>query len=239
MKIKIRNLDVNYIQYGSGSDILLLHGWGQNIEMMKPLGDNLAYNHRITIIDFPGFGMSDEPDFPWKISDYVVFLEEFINAVNIKKPTIMGHSFGGRVAIAYSANHTINKLVLFGSPCIRKDNQEPLSVKLLKLLKKLPYMNGVAEFMKKYIGSPDYKAASVMMRKVLVNVVNEDLSNYAKKIEEPTLLIWGDKDTAAPIEEARVLETIMIDAALIELPGTHYVYLECLPQVIKILESFI
>lgn len=239
LKIKIRNLDINYIQYGSGSDILLLHGWGQNIEMMRPLGDNLCSNHRITIVDFPGFGLSSEPDYPWSISDYVLFLEEFIKEVGIKKPTIMGHSFGGRVSIAYSADHAIEKLVLFGSPCIRNDSHVPLSVKILKSLKKIPGMNGISEIMKKYIGSDDYKAASPMMRKVLVNVVNEDLSNYAKKIEEPTLLIWGDKDTAAPVEDARVLEKIMIDAALIVLPGTHYVYLECLPQVIRILESFI
>ena len=61
MKIKINNINVNYIQYGEGSDVLLLHGWGQNIQMMKPLGDNLCSNHRITIIDSPGFGESDEP----------------------------------------------------------------------------------------------------------------------------------------------------------------------------------
>ena len=58
MKIKIDNLNINYIQYGEGSDILLLHGWGQNIEMMKFLGDNFADNHRITILDFPEFGES-------------------------------------------------------------------------------------------------------------------------------------------------------------------------------------
>ena len=61
MKIKIKDIDVNYIQYGKGKDIILLHGWGQNIEMMKPIGDNLANNYRITIIDFPGFGESEEP----------------------------------------------------------------------------------------------------------------------------------------------------------------------------------
>lgn len=239
LKIKIRNLNINYIQYGSGSDILLLHGWGQNIEMMKPLGDNLCSNHRITIIDFPGFGLSDEPDSPWNISDYVLFLEEFIKAVDIKRPIIMGHSFGGRVAIAYSADHAIEKLVLFGSPCIRRDNQVSFGVKILKTLKKLPGLDSISEFMKKYIGSEDYRSASPMMRKVLVNVVNEDLSSYAQKIEEPTLLIWGDRDEAAPVEDARILEKMMLDAALIILPGTHYVYLECLPQVIKILESFI
>ena len=92
--------------------------------------------------------------------------------------------------------------------------------------------------MKKYIGSRDYKAASPIMRKVLVNTVNEDLSNYAKQIEEPTLLIWGDRDTEAPVEEAKELEKIMIDAALIILPGSHYAYIENLQQVVNILNNF-
>ena len=100
-------------------------------------------------------------------------------------------------------------------------------------------MDKLGEEMKKYIGSRDYKAASPIMRQTLVNVINEDLSSYARKIEEPTLLIWGEANTEAPVDEARELEKIMIDAALIILPGTHYAYLENLGQVINILNSFL
>lgn len=239
MKVKIDNIDINYIQYGEGKDILLLHGWGQNIEMMKPIGDSFCDKFRITIIDFPGFGESDEPENSWTIADYSNMLEKFVKILDIKKPVIMGHSFGGRVAIRYSANNSIDKVVLFGSPCVRKQKELPFHVKVLKGLKKLPGMNAFGEYMKNYIGSRDYKAASPIMRETLVNVVNEDLSNYAKEIEEPTLLIWGEYDEEAPVEDARVLESIMLDAALILLPGTHYAYLENLPRVVSILESFI
>ncbi|MCI5789908.1 MAG: alpha/beta hydrolase [Tenericutes bacterium] len=239
MKIKIDNLNINYIQYGEGSDILLLHGWGQNIEMMKFLGDNFADNHRITILDFPGFGESDEPLSPWTIKDYSLLIEKLVKELDIKKPVVMGHSFGGRVAIYYSSNNPIEKLVLFGSPCIRKDKELPLSVKILKGIKKLPGMDKLGEYMKQYIGSRDYKAASPIMRQTLVNVVNEDLTPYAMQIEEPTLLIWGQDDTEAPVSDAKELEQIMNDAALIVLPGTHYAYLENLNQVVNILNSFI
>lgn len=239
MKIKVKDTLVNYIQYGEGKDIILLHGWGQNIEMMKPIGDNLAGNFRITIIDFPGFGESEEPSEAWNISNYANMLELLVKELKIKKPIVMGHSFGGRVAIRYSANNPIEKLVLFGSPCVRLQQKQPLKVRILKKLKTLPGMDKFGEFMKKYIGSRDYKAASPMMRQILVNTVNEDLSAYASQIEEPTLLIWGDNDTEAPIEEAKMLEKIMPDAALIVLPGTHYAYLENLGQVINILYSFL
>ena len=239
MKIKVKDLDVNYIQYGKGKDILLLHGWGQNIEMMKFIGDNFSDRFRITILDFPGFGESEEPHETWTIDKYSEMLEEFVKKVDVKKPIVMGHSFGGRVAIRYSARNAIEKLVLFGSPCIRIQENLPLKVKMLKGLKKIPGMNGIGEYMKQFIGSRDYKAASPVMRQTLVEVVNEDLSKYAREIEEPTLLIWGDHDDEAPLSDAKELEKIMIDAALIVLPGTHYAYIENLQQVVNILNSFI
>lgn len=238
MEVNVKGLKINYIQYGKGKDIVLLHGWGQNIEMMQPLGDPFSDRYRITILDLPGFGKSDEPKEAWTISNYNEMLEEFLSLLNVKKPIMIGHSFGGRLAIRYSAEHPIEKLVLFGSPCIRIKEELPVTVKILKSLKQVPGLDNLGEYMKKYIGSRDYKAASPIMRKTLVEVVNEDLSVYAREIEEPTLLIWGDQDTEAPVREAKELEKIMIDAGLILLPGTHYAYLENLPRVINILESF-
>ena len=239
MKIKVKNVNVNYIQYGEGKDVILLHGWGQNIEMMKPLGNCLCDKCRITILDLPGFGESEEPDYDWGVYEYSLMLEEFVEKTGIKKPIVIGHSFGGRIAIRYSSNNPIEKLILFGSPCIRVKEELSFTVKLLKKIKKLPGLNEIGEYMKKYIGSRDYKNASNTMRKVLVKTVNEDLSKYAREIEEPTLLIWGDQDAEAPLKDAKELEKIMIDAALIVLPGTHYAYLENLGQVAAILNNFI
>lgn len=236
----IRNININYIQYGNetGKNIVLLHGWGQNIEMMAPLGNNLTDYH-ITILDFPGFGNSSEPLTSLTIYDYVEILEELLIELKIKKPIIMGHSFGGRVAILYAARNPVEKLVLFGSPCIR-DNRKSIKESILKSLKKLPGMEKIGEFAKNYIGSTDYKNASPVMRETLVNVINEDLSKYAMKIECPTLLIWGTNDEAAPIEDARKLEGLLVDGGLVELEGyTHYAYLEALPQVINILRNFL
>ncbi len=239
MKTKIQDVNINYIQYGEGKDIVLLHGWGQNIEMMKPLGDNFSDRFRITILDLPGFGESEEPKETWNIDKYAEVLKEFLQQVGVKKPIIMGHSFGGRLAIRYAAKNLVEKLVLFGSPCIRHEEKLSWKVKVLKKLKTLPGMNQIGEYMKQYIGSRDYKAASPVMRQTLVEVVNEDLSKYAKEIKEPTLLIWGEQDTEAPVNEAQELESIMTDAALIILPGTHYAYLENLGNVVNILNNFI
>lgn len=240
MTINIRNININYIQYGSGSDVVLLHGWGQNIAMMKPIGDRLQKNHRITILDFPGFGDSEEPKTALTVYDYCEILEELLKKLKVKKPVIMGHSFGGRIAIIYASRNEVEKVVLFGSPCIRKEVKPSLKLRMLKSLKKIPGINKLEGFAKNHMGSRDYKNASEIMKKILVNVVNEDLSKCAKKINVPTLLIWGDRDTEAPVEDAKELEKIIPDAGLIVLPNsTHYAYLENLPQVINILNNFL
>lgn len=235
---KIDISKVNYIQYGSGDDIILLHGWGQNIQMMQPLGDLLASKFRITILDFPGYGNSPEPDEVLGVKDYAMIVHELVLKLKIKKPTLIGHSFGGRVAICYGALYDVNKIVLFGAPCVRVKKGLTLKEKILKKAKTLPGMGKIAEIAKNYIGSTDYKQASPKMREILVKTVNEDLSDYAKKIKVPTLLIWGEYDEAAPLEEARLLEKLLADGALIVLQGTHYCYLENLYQVKNIIVNF-
>ena len=112
--------------------------------------------------------------------------------------------------------------------------------KILKALKKVPILKNFESFAKKHIGSRDYRNASPVMREILVKTVNENLSECAKKIKCPTLLIWGENDTEAPIEDARELEKIMKDAALITYEnGTHYTYLEYLLPVTKVIDKFI
>lgn len=239
MTINVKNVELSYIQYGKGQDVVLLHGWGQNIEMMRPLGDSIKEGYRVTILDFPGFGESGEPDIVWTLSDYVECLHTFLEEVNVKEPILIGHSFGGRVAILYASIYKVKQLVLFGAPCVRLRKGLTMKEKLLKSAKKLPGMSGLAEKMKKHIGSVDYRNASPIMRDILVNTVNLDLSDAAKKIEVPTLLIWGENDTEAPLEEAKILEKLLIDGALIILPGTHYAYLENLPRVCAILNEFL
>lgn len=235
---KIKNIKINYKQYGEGKDVVLLHGWGQNIEMMNPLGNYLKADHKITIIDLPGFGLSEEPDYAYTIFDYAESLHELLNSLKIKNPILIGHSFGGRIAIVYASRYDVDKMVLFGSPCVRHEYKS-FKQSFYKSLKKIKIFSPVVNFMKKHMGSEDYRNATPRMREILVKTVNQDLSECARKVNCETLLIWGEDDTAVLVSEARELDELLSDSALIILAGTHYCYLENLHQVVNILNNFI
>ena len=139
-----------------------------------------------------------------------------------------------------SEKKKVEKVVLLAAPFKRSTKKNSFKVKLLKFMKKVPVIKELEHYMKSKIGSTDYRNASSVMRSVLVNTVNEDLTEYLKQIEVPTILIWGDLDTAVPVEDARYAETIMKDAGLIVYEGcTHYAYLERINQTINILNSFL
>lgn len=231
--------DINYIRYGNNKNrtIVMLHGWGQNIEMMKFIGDKL--DEDVLIIDLPGFGKSKEPDTVLSIYDYANLVHDLISNLEIKNIILIGHSFGGKIALAYASKYKVEKLVLLASPFKSKENKINIRAKVLKKLKKVPGLNKLEEFAKKHIGSTDYKNASGIMREILVKHVNLDITEDVKKITCPTLIIWGDNDECVPVSDGKLLEKLINDSGLIVFEGcTHYAYLERLDQLIRILNEF-
>lgn len=177
----IKDVDINYIDYGSGDNTLVfLHGWGQNIEMMKPIGDKIK-NNRIIIIDLPGFGNSPEPKTIWSMYDYADMVHELLESLDVSNPILLGHSFGGKISLIYASKYKTNKLVLFGSPFKQNIKKLSTKTKVLKSLKKVPGLNKLEGFAKKHIGSRDYKQASPFMRKILVDHVNLDITEEVKR----------------------------------------------------------
>ena len=242
MRKNINDVEINYIRYGNtdGENVVLLHGWGQNIEMMKPIGNALSKEFNVTIIDLPGHGESSEPPFPWHVFDYVNAVKKLLEELKIDNPILIGHSFGGKISLLYASMYKTEKLVLFGSPFKKEIQKLSLKTKILKSLKKVPLLNKLEGFAKKHIGSADYRNASDTMRKVLVNTVNLDITEEVKKINASTLIIWGTLDEAVPLEHAYELETLIKDAGVVVYENcTHYAYLENLNQTINVLYSFL
>lgn len=235
-------INVHYERYGNekGKTLVYLHGWGQNIEMMKPVGNPFASDFDIIIIDLPGHGKSSEPNSILQISDFVECVRSLIQKLKIKKPILIGHSFGGKISLLYASKYEVEKLVLFGSPFKKEIQKLSLKTKVLKKVKKVPGMHVFEEFAKKHIGSTDYKNASPIMRQILVSHVNLDITEDVKKINCPTIIIWGTNDDQVDISRAYELESLIPDAGLVVYDGcSHYAYLENLDQTVRIMDSFL
>ena len=231
INLDINGQYVNYLDYGNKKKdaIVLLHGWGQNIEMMQMLGEPFKNEYRIIIVDFPGFGLSPEPKRVIDVNDYTILIEELL----------IGHSFGGRVSVKFASRNDVKKVILL-SPALRGHDKKGLKTKILKSLKKVPVIKNLEGWAKNHIGSRDYRAASPIMKDVLVKTVNEDLSEDAKKIKAPVILIYGDMDSEVPEEDTKEYERLIPDCGLILYEGcTHYAYLERLNQTINIINNFI
>lgn len=208
--------------------------------MMKPVADPFSDEYNILIVDLPGYGLSSEPTYAWTVNDYVECFKEMFEKLNIEKPILVGHSFGGKISLLYASKYPVEKMVLFGSPFKKEIQKLSMKVKVLKTLKKVPVLNKLEGFAKKHIGSTDYRNASPLMREILVNTVNLDITEEVKKIKCPTLIIWGTLDEAVPLKRAYELEELIDDAGVVVYDNcTHYAYLERLNQTINVLWNFL
>ena len=242
MEFNYQDIVVNYSYYDNKAktNLVFLHGWGQNIQMMEPIAKPYMKKFNGLIIDLPGFGKSDEPKEVWDIYEYAKMVNSLVKKLKMSNPILIGHSFGGKISLCYATMFETRKLVLLASPYRKKIQRPSLKTRLLKLLKKVSFLKGLENYVKKHTGSTDYRNATEMMRKILVKHVNLDLTDELGKIKCPTLLIWGINDTAVPYNDAVDLEKLISNCGLVTYEGcTHYAYLERLAQTINVLNSFI
>ena len=236
------SIKINYKDYGKkdGSVIVYLHGWGQNIEMMEPIANPFIDTHRLIILDLPGFGSSKEPKTVWSLEDYADMVHTLLESLGIKKPNLIGHSFGGKISIIYASKYEVERMILLASPFEVKIKKPSLKIRILKKLAKVPGIGIIANKIKQNMGSTDYRNATPMMRNIMVKHVNTDATENAKQIKCPTFIIWGDVDAAVPVEDAYKLEKLIPDSGLTIYENcTHYAYLERLGQTNAIIKSFI
>ena len=252
MYTEIGGLKIRYLIEGQGDDILLLHGWGCKIEVYTQLINHLSRNHRVIVPDLPGFGESGEPKEPWDASAYADFVFAFAKELNLSSVTLMGHSNGGRVILKMmereSIPFSIKKIVLLDSAGVvpKKSVKQKLKQRIYKIGRTILSLKPVTmlfpdalENLRRKNGSADYNAASPIMRQTLVKLVNEDMTHLCGKIAAPTLLIWGENDTATPLSDGQLLERLIPGSGLVTVKGAgHYSFLEQPQFVHRVLDSF-
>lgn len=260
MNAIINGLNINYIDEGAGPLLIMLHGWGSNIDLFSGVIGFARKAYHVVAMDMPGFGKSDEPAEPMNVDAYVDFVLSFIKELYPQEKEIifLGHSMGGRIIIKLASgihdgriktDFVISKIILTDSAGVipvRTEEQKKRTSRY-KFYKNVLTKTGIAkafpgtiDSLQKKFGSADYAAASPVMRKSLVMNVNEDMVPYMPSVTQPTLLIWGDKDTATPLSDGQLMEKLMPEAGLAVINGAgHYTFLDNPYLYNRILGSFL
>lgn len=214
--------------------IIILHGWGLEGSKYKNLAGLLEKNNFFVLSpDLPGFGRESLISSNMNLDGYVQFLDDFLKENKVLNPILIGHSFGGRIAIKYTWHYPkkVDKLILTGVPIIRDKSFlkkiwfvsavmggkifRIFPDKISKRLRKILYF---------VIGEWDYyKSGS--LKEVFKNIVNEDLIRYVSEIKIPILLVWGRKDLITPVSDVykiknlnKLIEAVIIDGIGHKLP---------------------
>lgn len=250
-QLEVEGQRVSYQKSGSGPQaVIVMHGWGcraSTVDLLAraaTLPSTTVYN-----LDLPGFGDSPEPDAVWDVYDYARLVRSFCERLGLDSPVLIGHSFGGRLALILGARMPVAKIILVDAAGIkpRRTLRYYFKVYSFKIAKRLaPLLLGsrrgqaLIDKWRGKAGSSDYASATPKMRAIMSKVVNEDLRHFAPSIQAPTLLIWGENDTATPLSDARLLQRLIPDAGLVSYPGAgHYSYLDRPAQTAAVIQSFL
>lgn len=233
MIINFKTCDVNYEIVGSGEcELVFLHGWGGEIDSFKFICKYLKNEYRALFIDFPPFGKSTEMQKPWTIFDYAELVLEIMRKEKFKKPIIIGHSFGGRVASILASGGYAQKLMLVDSAGLKP--KRTLNYHLKRLNNKIRTKLG-----KKTKGSADFEALSPIMKKTFVNIVNTFLEKYVININIPTIIFWGQKDKETPLYMAKRFKRLIKNSELVIIKNAgHFAYLQDLNTFVNVLNLF-
>ena len=206
----------------------MLHGFGDTLESLKPLACLLSESRQVLLIDLPGFGKSPYDESLTSAQEMGEALVLFLRHKGIEQFDILGHSFGGKVAMTMSSHYPdlVRKSVLVGSSGLKRKRgfQETLHFRLIKGLGTLVKM--VDSILSKELFltwfSPRFASSDYQnfpkVRKILVRSINENIDTLIRSIQQPTLLLWGGLDTETPLEMGYRLKNMIKDSNIVVYP---------------------
>lgn len=246
-QIVIDGLLSSYIDEGQGATVLLLHGWGGDAGIFKNVLQQLSKTYRVLAVDFPGFGQSDEPGSIWGVEDYAEWTAQLMRRMRVEEPVVIGHSFGGRVALVLSARIKIRKLMLTGSaglttpPRMGKKVEYRIAGALSACLENSSprFFRWVRNVYIRCRGSRDYITSTSRMREILKKVIVQDLRDVALKVEVPTILIWGKDDKETPLSAGEEFARLIPNSKLEILADCgHYAFIDRKDEFLRIAKAF-
>jgi pimeloyl-ACP methyl ester carboxylesterase len=210
--------------------IIILHGWNLSGARFAPLAAEFKkMGHNVFAPDLPGFGKEPPPDQPWHVVDYAEFLKKYIKKHKIKDVILVGHSFGGRVALKFAELYPndIHAMVLTGTPGFSPIPSKKLVFFLIiskigGMIFALPVLNILADRARKFLyyvaGAREFLRAEGPMRQTFKYIVKDDLVGSMTSVRIPCLLVWGELDTIVPLSIARRMSETISGAELKIIP---------------------
>lgn len=229
MYCAVNGQSLYFQKVGKGKNLILIHGWGTDVSTFWPIVDFLKDNFTLWLIDLPGFGRSEVPKKTLTISDFAKIIAEFIKKNKIKEPTVLGHSYGGKIAIKLASLYPnlIDKLILEGSSGIRP--KKTLFQILIFPVVKIAYFllpdifNARAKIRNKLYKKLESDYADVgAMKNIFLNTLKEDISSDLPKIKAETLFIWGEQDRAVPLKSGKRMYQLIKNSRLVILEDTDH-----------------
>ena len=186
----------------------------------------MASEHAIAL-DLAGFGATPPPPEPWGSAEYARNLLPLFEEPGVlaDRVVLVGHSFGGRVAVHLGTlvPDRVERLVLTGVPLLHREGRRARPATAFRVARTLHRMGLVGEdrmeAMRQRYGSPDYRAAVGVMRGVFVGLLAERYEDQMRAVDCPVDLVWGESDTEVPVEVARRAQPLFPSATLVTLPG--------------------
>ena len=226
--LKFKNLDVHY-KYFHGSknlwNVLILHGRGGSSDSRVKVAEKLAeQGYDIYIPDLPGFGKT-VMDKVYTVDEYSKLVENFVAKLNIWPVILIGHSNGGRISIRMTKNKIIQtkKLFLIASAGIKPKKTlkkiffEKIA-KIFKIFQKFPWYSFFRKIIYKLIWGHDYLGVKDdFTKQTFLNMIDSDQKDEISQIDLPTTLIWWDKDTYTPLQDWKLMHSLIKNSSLIVL----------------------
>lgn len=192
------------VREGGPTVVVLLHGWGRTHADWDRVIDLLPEDLTLVAPDLPGFGASPPPSEALGAAGYGAALPALVDGVRPRRGLVLvGHSFGGRVALAGADAVAPDGVVLAAVPILPPPAPPtPLGYRVARVLAPLLGARSLERARRRF-GSEDYRRAEGVMREVLVKVVRESYGEELARLDVPVAMVWGAKDTACPLARAR------------------------------------
>jgi pimeloyl-ACP methyl ester carboxylesterase len=226
-----KNFDISYeiVNPTAKKDIIFLHGWGSNKDIMKNSFSSYLKDFRHIYIDLPGFGKTLN-NYVLTTKDYAKVVDEFLNLLLSSKDVIAGHSYGGKVATLLNPKN----LVLLSSAGILE--KKPFDVKLKIFFAKVFNSIGLKDFTKKFRSS-DVNTMSENMYATFKNVVNEDFTSSFSEFSNNALVFWGEKDTATSLASGKKMASLLKKSTFTSYDGDHFFFVKNAKNISERIEN--